>query len=112
MPRLKNVRVWKLPLGVWVWECRREACLNGRGVTCTGASTHWEIAQHYADEHVREHHRRVKHLSHDMGTPPGGTHYEWSDTGMHVRVRDEIKAAELQGKPHPPHLIPRPRGEG
>lgn len=79
--RMKT-KVWKDGLGVWNWRCRSEA--HG---TVGGVSVHWEIAQHQADAHARQWHRR-RHLSHDTPTPPGGTHYDWSDTGMHLRIRE------------------------
>jgi hypothetical protein len=83
--RKRKVRVWKDPLGLYWWRCHVEGC--GADIK-EGTSIHWEIAQHYADEHVREFHRPPKHVPHDLPTPPGGQHYDWSDTGFHLRVRD------------------------
>lgn len=90
--RSNKIRVWKHPIGVFVWDCQVESC-KARHDQRSGASIHWEIAQHYADDHAREWHRPVKHIPHDMGTPPGGTHYDWSDTGMHVRIPEQRETA-------------------
>jgi hypothetical protein len=81
-----KVKVRKGVGGIWFWNCKSESC---RHTTNAGASIHWEIAQHGADEHVREHHKPASHLGRDIPTPPGGQHYDWSDTGMHVRIRED-----------------------
>jgi hypothetical protein len=80
----KRVRVYKDSLGFWWWQCRSEECERA-----AGATIHWEIAQHFADEHIREHHQPVRHIPRDVPTPPGGHHFDWSDTGMHLKVRDD-----------------------
>ncbi|MFF8831341.1 hypothetical protein [Streptomyces sp. NPDC015131] len=83
-----KVRVWKMAgtPGIWLWQC---SICKDSDEDVFGASVFWEIAQYQADEHVRERHRPARHLSRDAGTPPGGTHIDWSDTGMHLRVREE-----------------------
>lgn len=87
MTRRGKVRVWKMHgSGIYLWQCNREDCEQEN---LSGASIHWEVAQYQADEHVREFHRPEKKLSRDMGTPPGGVRFDWSDTGMHVKVRDD-----------------------
>jgi hypothetical protein len=83
-----RVKVWKHPMGFFMWDCRVETC-KAPDDKRHGASVHWEIAHHNADDHAREYHRPAKHTPRDMGTPPGGTHFDWSDTGMHLRVRLE-----------------------
>lgn len=81
---LKKVQVRKGPNGLYVWYCEVGDC---RGPLKSGSSFFWEIVQHMADEHVREWHHPEKHIGRDMPTPPGGTHIDWSDTGMHLRIR-------------------------
>ncbi len=86
-PRRNKVRVYKDTLGVYVWDCEVESCRAPDDTYRRGASIHWEIAQHQADDHARDWHIQARHVPHDMSTPPGGVHFDWSDTGMHVRVR-------------------------
>jgi hypothetical protein len=82
-----KVRVWKYgTLGMFVWECLYENCPSPNSSFRSGASIHWEIAQLQADDHARTWHARPKNVSRDADTPPGGSHFEWSDTGMHVKV--------------------------
>lgn len=86
MTRTGKVRVWKHPIGLFVWDCQYESCHAPDDSFRSGASVHWEIALIQANTHYHEWHRHRKHLSRDADTPPGGSHFEWSDTGMHVRV--------------------------
>lgn len=82
MVRKFKVRVYKeSALGVFVWECQVESCRAPEGYVRSGASMHWEVANHAAAEHVANWHHAPKHLCHDMGTPPGGTRIDWTDTG-------------------------------
>jgi hypothetical protein len=81
----KPIKVRKDRFGVWWWWCQHENC---RARENHGASMHWEVAMHLGDEHVREYHRPHR-VSHDTETPPGGAHYDWSDTGMHLRITRE-----------------------
>lgn len=84
--RHNPVRVWKL-VGFWMWECGRDSCRIASDKYWSGASAFWEIAQRAADEHAREWHRPA--MTHDLPTPPPGAQvFDWSDTGMHVKVRD------------------------
>jgi hypothetical protein len=83
-----KVRVWKQPgTGFYLWECERRKCQEMPDDKWSGGSIFWEIAQRAADEHAREWHR--PRVGRDVPTPPGGTHFDWSDTGMHVRIRSE-----------------------
>lgn len=88
MRRRNRVRVCKDPTGVFVWYCDVERCPAPDAVR-SGASFFWEISQHNADEHVREWHQAPRQVPRDAQTPPGGTHFDWSETGYHVRVREE-----------------------
>jgi hypothetical protein len=80
-----KVRVYKVPpLGVFVWECNSESCHAPEDYARSGASIHWEIANHDAHEHAANWHFTPKHLGRDLETPPGGAHFDWTDTG-HIR---------------------------
>lgn len=83
-----RVRVWKHPVGLFAWDCDVESC-KAQDSARHGASLFWEIAQNQADDHAREWHVHTRRVPHDVPTPPGGLHFEWSDTGMHVRIPDQ-----------------------
>lgn len=85
MRKAGHVRVWKHPVGVWAWDCRFQQCNAPNDEFREGASLFWEICQQQADEHAREWHKRERHISRDAPTPPGGAHYEFTDTG-HIHV--------------------------
>ncbi len=66
--------------GQWTWVCNAPASCRAPAYAIYGkASRHWEIALCEAHEHIAEHHERQERLSHDMGTPPGGTHVAFAD---------------------------------
>jgi len=72
-----RAKLRKDAFGLWHWECDCGA---------KGVSFIWEVAQLMMNEHVAGHGKPK--VSRDALTPPGGTHYDWSDTGMHVRIRE------------------------
>jgi hypothetical protein len=85
----RSIKVWQGNFGVWYWKCQAEQCRDKEPSLRSGCSMHWEIMQHQADEHAREEHRPPKVLlSHDTPTPPGGNHYDWSETGFHLRITE------------------------
>ena len=81
-----RIRVYKHQIGLFVWECQHETCKAPAEYFKSGASIFWEIAQFQADAHATEWHVKPKLTPHDLGTPPGGLHFEWSDSGMHPVV--------------------------
>lgn len=89
MRRSNRVRVWRDPIGMYIWACGVENC-RAPVVKCGGASVHWEVAQHQADDHVRDWHADARHLPHDpASTPPGVAVFDWSETGQHLRMGEQ-----------------------
>lgn len=90
MLRRNKVRVWKYMAGIWVWHCDHETC-DAPDSKRSGASIHWEIANLQANEHADDAHKPKKYIPHDVATPPGGMHFDWSDTG-HITLIPEQRS--------------------